>query len=108
MTQRQHVKHLRAHKKLSLDAPSDLTQPTDKPEKAQSSGAKRVSDDAGVKVDADGATAPNTTKAIVKPRSAKIIRARREVNEKARPVPNTGARTVQQGDFFSEIFGRDD
>jgi hypothetical protein len=105
---RQHVKHLRAHKKLSLDAPTDLTQPTDKPENAQNPDAKRASVAAGVKVDADGATAPNATKFIAKPRKVKNVRPRQEVSEKARPVPSADARPVRHRDFFSDIFGSDE
>lgn len=108
VTQRQHVRHLRAHKKFSIDTPSDLTQPTDKSENAQNPDAKRAYVAAGAKVDADGATAPNAAKTVAKQRSVKIVRSRKGVNEKAEPVPSTGARSVQQRDFFSDIFGRDD
>lgn len=105
---RQHVRHLRAHKKLSADTPTDLTRPPDKPENAQNQDAKRASVAAGEKVDTDGAAPPKAAKLIAKPRNVKNVRPRQEVSEKARPVPSAGARPVRQRDFFSDIFGGDE
>lgn len=105
---RQHVRHLRAHKKSSADTPTDLTRPPDKPENAQNPDAKRTSVAAGGKVEADGAAPPNGAKVIAKPRNVKNLRPRQEVSGKARPVPSAGARPVRQRDFFSDIFGGDE
>ena len=104
---RQHVKHLRAHKKMSVDPSTASTQSPDKPQSAQSSGTNAAPADAGKKVAAEGAASSAATQAVARTR-IKIVRPRRDTATKTPPRSSPGSRTVQQRDFFSDLFGGDD
>ncbi len=104
---RQHVKHLRAHKKISVDSTSASTQPPDKSQNAQLPGMNAAPSDAGNKLAPEGAASSAATQAVARPR-IKIARPHRETVIKTRPRSSDVSRTSRQSDFFSDIFGGDD
>jgi hypothetical protein len=104
---RQHVKHLRAHKKMSVDPSTASTQSPDKPQNAQSSGTKAEPAVADKKVAAEGAASSAATQAVARTR-IKTVRPRRDTAAKTQPRSSAGSRTVRQRDFFSDLFGGDD
>lgn len=103
VTQRQHVRHLRAHKKFSIDTPSDLTQPTDKSENAQNPDAKRAYVAAGAKVDADGQQRRTRRKLSLNNAASKSFDPGRGSMKKRNPF-RARAPGLSSNEIFSRIF----
>lgn len=103
---RQHVRHLRAHKKIVSDTPSGPALATDGLANSPVSGTKPMQADANEKVAGGSVASSLAPKAGAKPRM-KITRPRKESLEKTAPSENGVSRPKQQRDFFSDIFGSD-
>lgn len=104
---RQHVKHLRAHKKTSSDASSDQGQMSAGDENLQSSGSNPLKADDGKKSAAAVASSSANAQAVVKPRP-KISRPRTIVTPARSPGPRAVPRVVRERDFFSDMFAGDE
>lgn len=104
---RQHVKHLRAHKKSMIDAAAGSNQLPDKADNAQSSSATAAPADSGQKIVVGGAPSSATEKSPAKS-PAKISRARKKNVVTTRSGSGGAARVVREKDFFSDLFGSDD
>jgi hypothetical protein len=104
---RQHVKHLRAHKKSVVDETTDTSRLSDKAESAQTSRANPEQTDSGQKADAGGAVASTTARPVAKPRG-KISRSRTRSVVTVQRVSGENSRIIRERDFFSDIFGGDE
>ncbi len=103
---RQHVRHLKAHKKPAVDALTDTSQDSDKAEVTQSSRGNPEKADAGQKASVDNPGSFARAKPAVKP-SKKISRPQNRTIP-ATPGSRTGTRVVRDRDFLSDIFGGDE
>ena len=100
---RQHVRHLKAHRKPAVDALTDSGQSSDKAEGAQSSRINSEKADAGQKSGLGSAGTFARAKPVAKPRT-KISRPQNRTIP-ATPGSRTGSRVVRDRDFLSDIFG---
>ena len=106
-TPRQHVKHLRAHKKVGVDTSTDSNPASEKTNKPQSAETKAVPVEAGKKLSEGNLSSPALAKAKAK-RQMITARPRQVELSKAPTNPQTGSQNAGQRDFFSDIFGGDD
>ena len=103
---RQHVRHLKAHKKPVVDALTDSSQNSNKAEVTQSSRSNPEKADAGQKASVDNPGSFAKAKPAVKP-SKKISRPQNRTIP-ATPGSRTGSRVLRDRDFLSDIFGGDE
>lgn len=100
---RQHVKHLRAHKKIDADAPDDIAQKPDGKNMAQNAATANAGKNLAPENSGDGQTA----KAGVKQR-VKIARPRMEKTVKQQAASTANTPLPRSHDFISDIFGSDE
>lgn len=98
---RQHVKHLRAHKKFDAFAPDDAAQTAQKPDAGKTSAS---SASAQKNLSAENGAAARPT---AKPR-VKIARQRMEKTIKEQTGASENMQRPRQRDFISDIFGGDE
>lgn len=106
-TARQHVKHLRAHKKVGVDTLSDSNLSSEKLNNSQSAETHAVQANAVKKLSGGNMEAPAVTKVATK-RRAMTAKVRKTEATKASTEQQTGPQLSRQRDFFSDIFGGDD
>lgn len=106
-TPRQHVKHLRAHKKNLANTTTDPAQTPSKSDTPQLYGVNSKHDDATAKVAVKTATPSATVKTVARKQN-KIARPRAETARKATNAARAAFRPAPQRDFFSDIFGGDE
>jgi len=104
---RQHVRHLRAHKKVVSDTPSGPALATDGLANSPVSGTKPMQPNANKKVAAGSVASSLAPKAGSKPRM-KITRPHEQKSKILDPVTNVSRRPVQQRDFLSDFFGNEE
>ena len=100
---RQHVKHLRAHKKIDAFAPDDSAQKPDSKNPPQNALSASAGKNPASENGADGQTAKAGAKQRVK-----IARPRIEKTVRERAAASSTEPRARSHDFISDIFGGDE
>jgi hypothetical protein len=103
---RQHVKHLRAHKKFDADFSDDVAQPAQKTDAGKTS-AQNAASGAAKNLSADNNSNGSAVRPAPKPR-VKIVRQHVEKTSRERSHVSDNVQRPRQHDFISDIFGGDD
>ena len=103
---RQHVKHLRAHKKFDADVPDDVAQPAQKSDAGKTS-TQNAASGAAKNLSADNNSNGSAARPASKPR-VKIVRQHVEKTSRERSAASVNIQRPRQHDFISDIFGGDD
>ncbi len=103
---RQHVKHLRAHKKYDADAVDDVAQTAQKSDAGKTS-AQNTASGAAKNLSTDNNSNGSAARPTPKPR-VKIVRQHVEKTGQERAGASENIQRPRQHDFISDIFGGDE